>query len=1251
MTQVASHGSGRWDEWGFEGPFEPPGREHVAHGGAALSQVAELESPFRESNELGTEASSAMAEFVPNTFPEAVTVGEEREASEGVASEAETFPSGAILQRATGATGRDEEHWDPNATGLPLLATGPATHGLRLSRNFTVGELFRSGGRAAAVARIAPALVDVLQRIRDRAGKSIRITSGYRSWARNNEIYRARGQRPTLSRHCSGQAADIKIIGLSGTQIAQLIIDAAGPDLAIGVGADFVHVDVRGAWTLWTYLSGGAGKTAMDTVREYRERRARGGAPVRPVPPSPTPPSLGLANATVGRLVVDRHPMLRPHVGTAPDLVMHWNAIAQPGEVDVVVHFHGFSGNRSSMQLPRDKEPNSGLDFSDPAGLGGSGRNRPTLGLLPRGHFYGGRSGMGYSFPALIHPGALIEFINDALARFSRQTGIAVSMGRLILTAHSGGGAALAMVLAHTDPDEVHVFDGLYGPGDALVRWAGRRISRELATPATIPPALRILYRPGGTQPPSETVARSLCPLLQTPGAGRLTPHFRVDRTQVAHNDIPRRFGWALLADSAAELPGVTRRECSPRRSGESAESHAQLSEPSNEWQEADRQSDALDEGEGIERLGFAGTEGSVHEGYEPEGDEPEGYEGATYEAEAYDGDGRESDTFEPEQLDWEEAQGLAATSDSAERAPSEEELFDLERRQWHNPDLVNSAYEAEVLELESRESAAEESESLESEGAEAEALESGPALHAAESETESGQLTLESLLEAEAGVDSSVTDRLKGMAAFALGPTLRRGSRGPAVATLQRALASLAFDVHVDGSFGPNTERAVRAFQTRAGLTTDGFADAPTKAAIATALAGGPASTPAPSPPRAPHVLGNQLCDAIARTAEREYQRWHPPSGDIHETDLAATPILRQYYREGVGAEISAADLQSKTWQGSHPWSAVFVSWVMRTAGTDSAFRYSRGHYVYVAAARQNRLSGNAANPFWAFRPTEVAPQVGDLICASRENSGATYDNIGDGQMRATHCDIVTEVRPGSLRVVGGNVRQNVDAKRIRTLSDGRLALDGTQARFFAVVRCRGDVNAAPGPSTRPTPPPGPAPSAPSGAKLTAAAFVGAYGPYAKASESATGVPALVTLGQAALESGWGQHAPRFNFFGIKARVTDPEPTRQLLKTKEVLSRPDVRSFPQVFSVTRRPDGRYDYVVSDWFRAYPSAADAFRAHGEFLRSNKRYSRAFATSDPYTFATEVARAGYATDPSYPSVLHQVMRSLAVAGFQ
>src|SRR5690606_33023389 len=50
----------------------------------------------------------------------------------------------------------------------------------------------------------------------------------------------------------------------------------------------------------------------------------------------------------------------------------------------------------------------------------------------------------------------------------------------------------------------------------------------------------------------------------------------------------------------------------------------------------------------------------------------------------------------------------------------------------------------------------------------------------------------------------------------------LRRGARGEAVRTLQTALTARGYPLAVDGVFGPATERAVKAFQTRNGLGVD---------------------------------------------------------------------------------------------------------------------------------------------------------------------------------------------------------------------------------------------------------------------------------------------------------------------------------------------------------------------------------------------------------------------------------------------
>ena len=55
--------------------------------------------------------------------------------------------------------------------------------------------------------------------------------------------------------------------------------------------------------------------------------------------------------------------------------------------------------------------------------------------------------------------------------------------------------------------------------------------------------------------------------------------------------------------------------------------------------------------------------------------------------------------------------------------------------------------------------------------------------------------------------------------------PVLRKGSKGEAVSRLQQGLYQLGYDPGtVDGIFGPNTERAVKEFQTNNGLDVDGI-------------------------------------------------------------------------------------------------------------------------------------------------------------------------------------------------------------------------------------------------------------------------------------------------------------------------------------------------------------------------------------------------------------------------------------------
>jgi uncharacterized protein YcbK (DUF882 family) len=91
-------------------------------------------------------------------------------------------------------------------------------------------------------------LIVLLQRLRDKVGKPLTVTSGYRCQKHNKAVGGAAN-----SQHVLGTAADIRVpSGMSVDQLAAAA-DAVG---FTGVGKyykqGFVHVDVRGFRARWT---------------------------------------------------------------------------------------------------------------------------------------------------------------------------------------------------------------------------------------------------------------------------------------------------------------------------------------------------------------------------------------------------------------------------------------------------------------------------------------------------------------------------------------------------------------------------------------------------------------------------------------------------------------------------------------------------------------------------------------------------------------------------------------------------------------------------------------------------------------------------------------------------------------------------------------------------------------------------------------------------------------------------------------
>lgn len=114
----------------------------------------------------------------------------------------------------------------------------------KLSTNFRVKEFACTDGSDPIF--IDTDLVNVLQKIRNHFGKSVTITSAYRTPTKNKAV-----GGETYSQHLYGKAADIKVSGVSPKKVAayaeKLLVNKGG----IGTYSTFTHIDVRATKSRW----------------------------------------------------------------------------------------------------------------------------------------------------------------------------------------------------------------------------------------------------------------------------------------------------------------------------------------------------------------------------------------------------------------------------------------------------------------------------------------------------------------------------------------------------------------------------------------------------------------------------------------------------------------------------------------------------------------------------------------------------------------------------------------------------------------------------------------------------------------------------------------------------------------------------------------------------------------------------------------------------------------------------------------
>ncbi len=165
----------------------------------------------------------------------------------------------------------------------------------------------------------------------------------------------------------------------------------------------------------------------------------------------------------------------------------------------------------------------------------------------------------------------------------------------------------------------------------------------------------------------------------------------------------------------------------------------------------------------------------------------------------------------------------------------------------------------------------------------------------------------------------------------------------------------------------------------------------------------------------------------------------------------------------EGRKAELAVREALLRAAIVDTPWSAAFISFLMKTAGFSRAeFRFSDSHADYVRAALDTSDAEAAGgDATYAFRACDVAttrPRAGDLLCATRASTVriAKFDTLAAamaaraaGQAFPMHCELVVRSDEGGdakLDTIGGNVVQSVTLSRMtlnakKVLSDGYIA------------------------------------------------------------------------------------------------------------------------------------------------------------------------------------------------------------------
>lgn len=186
-------------------------------------------------------------------------------------------------------------------------------------------------------------------------------------------------------------------------------------------------------------------------------------------------------------------------------------------------------------------------------------------------------------------------------------------------------------------------------------------------------------------------------------------------------------------------------------------------------------------------------------------------------------------------------------------------------------------------------------------------------------------------------------------------------------------------------------------------------------------------------------------MASAFARKLATLAQEQHDTYHMENEADPKLSKQIKKYW----------TDLKFKFPGVATPWSAVFVSWCVRTAGaTKLEFLASARHAEFVYWAIQNAKAGTGL--FRGYDITAYAPKVGDIIQNNRNKNKFTFAHAAKSQQYESHSALVTEMGEDAngryALTIGGNESDSIRRAVVHLDAKGFI-IQRPKNQFISVI------------------------------------------------------------------------------------------------------------------------------------------------------------------------------------------------------